>query len=113
MELWGEKVRNRKAFKRIYVPTINDQGKTLAISVCQKENGESEGPGHWAKQAVSFCFQIFLSVICELPPNGLLIQSRSVPNDSKSLKTMLVMSDESSYTWPCKFFMLFLWKIAS
>lgn len=39
-------MRNRKAFKRIYVPTINDQGKTLAISVCQKENGESEGPGH-------------------------------------------------------------------
>lgn len=65
--------------------TVNDQGKTLAVSVNQKVNGEFEGPSRWAKQDISFCSQIFLSVFCELPPNDSLIQSGSVPNDSKPL----------------------------
>lgn len=83
-------MRNIKVFKRIYVSTVDDQVKTPAVSVRQKENVESEGPGHSAEQDISFCSQIFLPVFCELPPNDSLIQSGSVPNDSKSLKTMLV-----------------------
>lgn len=83
-------MRNIKVFKRIYVSTVDDQVRALAVSVRQKENVESEGPGHSAEQDISFCSQIFLPVFCELPPNDSLIQSGSVPNDSKSLKTMLV-----------------------